>query len=149
MTEIDFNAWGIQTGPFADHAATFVSKIWHFFSLSLWRANSYYPRGSIIRDSSYSEMDQCCLPILSQNFNPGGLEIPLIISQRISYSCFGNRESWGDGGSAREAPWFMSRKPFSPRAIYSSGEQRARRHFRREQKILTLNLAGREGERRF
>ena len=26
-------------------------------------------------------------------------------------------------------------------------EQRARRHFRREQKILTLNLAGREGER--
>ena len=30
----------------------------------------------------------------------------------------------------------------------SSDEQRARRHFRREQKILTLNLAGREGERR-
>ena len=35
MTQIDFNAWGIQTGPFAAHAAHFVLKLFnisHFYT---------------------------------------------------------------------------------------------------------------------
>ena len=31
MPQIDFNAWGIQTGPFAAHADTFVPKIFKLF----------------------------------------------------------------------------------------------------------------------
>ena len=47
MLQMDFNAWGIQTGPFAFHSAQFGMKIFHLSS-SYWEANSYYPRGLIM-----------------------------------------------------------------------------------------------------
>ena len=31
MTQVDFNARGIQTGPFALHSAHFVQNIFHLF----------------------------------------------------------------------------------------------------------------------
>ena len=31
MPQMDFNAWGIQNGPFAAHAATFAPKIFQLF----------------------------------------------------------------------------------------------------------------------
>ena len=35
MTQMDFNAWGIQTGPFAVHWAHFILKIFHLFTFIL------------------------------------------------------------------------------------------------------------------
>ena len=31
MRQMDFNAWGIQTGPFAAHKTHFVQDIFHLF----------------------------------------------------------------------------------------------------------------------
>ena len=47
MTQRDFNAWAIQTVPFAAHSVPFALKNIHLSRL-YWGAISYYPRGLIM-----------------------------------------------------------------------------------------------------
>ena len=38
---MDFNAWGLQTGPFAPYAAHFISETFPSFSVSCWGEISF------------------------------------------------------------------------------------------------------------
>ena len=48
-----FNAWGIQTGPFAASTATFAPRKFHIL---YWEANSYYPRGPLMTKVEFSQL---------------------------------------------------------------------------------------------
>ena len=56
MKQMDLNALGIQTGPFAVHSAHFVLKPFLSFSLSYWGAISYYPIGPITGKGEFTQL---------------------------------------------------------------------------------------------
>ena len=47
MLQMDFNAWGIQTGPFTFHLAQFVMKIFHLFHLYTGEPFLITPEGQL------------------------------------------------------------------------------------------------------
>ena len=60
MTQGDFSAWGIQSGPLAALEANFVLTNFLFVSPLYWKANYYCPRGLIVRKGILTtpEMDE-------------------------------------------------------------------------------------------